>query len=164
MKKSFLVVFLFMQMLGGDLILNENVSKEHTITVDGTNLRFYPDSITINEGDTVKFMWGGEILPHNSVEENGVFDSGEPEREVDYSYTFGFDQAGSYNYFCEPHQAVGMDGIITVTNVEQQEIIETSGGGGEESSIPYVGISIILILVLMVFMRVKVSQIDEIKN
>jgi plastocyanin len=164
MKKSFLVVFLFMQMLCGDLILNENVSKEHTITVDGTNLRFYPDSITINEGDTVKFMWGGEILPHNSVEENGVFDSGEPEREVDYSYTFGFDQAGSYNYFCEPHQAVGMDGIITVTNVEQQAIIETSGGEEEESSIPYVGISIILILVLMVFMRVKVSQIDEIKN
>jgi len=57
-----------------------------------------------------------------------------------------------------------MDGIITVTNVEQQAIIETSGGEEEESSIPYVGISIILILVLMVFMRVKVSQIDEIKN
>ena len=164
MKKSFLVVFLFMQMLCGDLILNENVSKEHTITVDGTNLRFYPDSITINEGDTVKFMWGGEILPHNSVEENGVFDSGEPEREVDYSYTFGFDQAGSYNYFCEPHQAVGMDGIITVTNVEQQEIMETTGGEEEESSIPYVGISIIVILLLMIFMRVKISQIDEIKN
>lgn len=164
MKKSFLVVVFFMQMLCGDLILNENVSKEHTITVDGTNLRFYPDSITINEGDTVKFMWGGEILPHNSVEENGVFDSGEPEREVDYSYTFGFDQAGSYNYFCEPHQAVGMDGIITVTNIEQQEIVETLGDGEEKSSIPYVGISIIIILFLMIFMRVKISQIDEIKN
>jgi plastocyanin len=151
--------------LCGDLILEENVSKEHTVTVDGTNLRFYPDSLTINEGDTVKFMWGGEILPHNSVEENGVFDSGEPEREVDYSYTFGFEEAGSYNYFCEPHQAVGMDGVITVVDVEQQEmIVETSGEVEEKSSIPFVEISILTILFLMIFMRVKISGIDEIKD
>jgi plastocyanin len=154
-----------MQLLCGDLILEENVSKEHTVTVDGTNLRFYPDSLTINEGDTVKFMWGGEILPHNSVEENGVFDSGEPEREVDYSYTFGFEEAGSYNYFCEPHQAVGMDGVITVVDVEQQEmIVETSGEVEEKSSIPFVEISILTILFLMIFMRVKISGIDEIKD
>jgi plastocyanin len=165
MKKSFLVLVLVMQLLCGDLILEENVSKEHTVTVDGTNLRFYPDSLTINEGDTVKFMWGGEILPHNSVEENGVFDSGEPEREVDYSYTFGFEEAGSYNYFCEPHQAVGMDGVITVVDVEQQEmIVETSGEVEEKSSIPFVEISIITILFLMIFMRVKISGIDEIKD
>jgi plastocyanin len=165
MKKSFLVLVLVMQVLCGDLILEENVSKEHTVTVDGTNLRFYPDSLTINEGDTVKFMWGGEILPHNSVEENGVFDSGEPEREVDYSYTFGFEEAGSYNYFCEPHQAVGMDGVITVVDVEQQEmIVETSGEVEEKSSIPFVEISILTILFLMIFMRVKISGIDEIKD
>ena len=165
MKKSFLVLVLVMQLLCGDLILEENVSKEHTVTVDGTNLRFYPDSLTINEGDTVKFMWGGEILPHNSVEENGVFDSGEPEREVDYSYTFVFEEAGSYNYFCEPHQAVGMDGVITVVDVEQQEmIVETSGEVEEKSSIPFVEISILTILFLMIFMRVKISGIDEIKD
>jgi hypothetical protein len=110
-------------------------------------------------------MWGGEILPHNSVEENGVFDSGEPEREVDYSYTFGFEEAGSYNYFCEPHQAVGMDGVITVVDVEQQEmIVETSGEVEEKSSIPFVEISILTILFLMIFMRVKISGIDEIKD
>ena len=165
MKKSFLVLVLVMQLLCGDLILEENVSKEHTVTVDGTNLRFYPDSLTINEGDTVKFMWGGEILPHNSVEENGVFDSGEPEREVDYSYTFVFEEAGSYNFFCEPHQAVGMDGVITVVDVEQQEmIVETSGEVEEKSSIPFVEISILTILFLMIFMRVKISGIDEIKD
>ena len=166
MKKLFILVFFVVQALCGNLILEENVSKEHTITVDGTNLRFYPDSLTINEGDTVKFMWGGEILPHNSVEENGVFDSGEPEREVDYSYTFDFEQAGSYDYFCEPHQAVGMDGIITVLDVEQQVIVETSGDGDEKSTVPFVGIAIIsvLVLFLLIFMRVKISEIDEIKN
>ena len=102
----------------------------HTITVDGTNLRFYPDSLTINEGDSVRFLWGGELLPHNSVEENGVFDSGEPEREVDYLYSFDFDQAGTYDFFCEPHQSVGMDGTITVLDVEQ--IIEVSNKNEED--------------------------------
>ena len=166
MKKLFILVFFVVQAFCGNLIIEENVSKEHTITVDGTNLRFYPDSLTINEGDTVKFMWGGEILPHNSVEENGVFDSGEPEREVDYSYTFDFEQAGSYDYFCEPHQAVGMDGIITVLDVEQQVVVETSGDGDEKSTVPFVGIVIIsvLVLFLLIFMRVKISEIDEIKN
>ena len=164
MKKLFVVVFLVLQSLCGNLILDENVSKEHTITVDGTNLRFYPDSITIDEGDTVKFMWGGEILPHNSVEENGVFDSGEPEREVDYSYTFGFDQAGSYNYFCEPHQSVGMDGVITVLDVEQEIIVETSGEVGDGFTFPLVVVSIIVVFLLLVFMRVKISTIEEIKD
>ena len=166
MKRLFILVFFVFQTLCGNLILEENTSKEHTVTVDGTNLRFYPDSLTINEGDTVKFMWGGEILPHNSVEENGVFDSGEPEREVDYSYTFGFEQSGSYNYFCEPHQAVGMDGIITVLDVEQQDVVETSSDGDEKSAVPIIGIVMISVLVffLLVFMRVKISEIDEIKN
>lgn len=165
MKKLFIVVFLILQALCGNLILDENVSKEHTITVDGTNLRFYPDSISINEGDTVKFMWGGEILPHNSVEENGVFDSGEPEREVDYSYTFGFDQAGSYNYFCEPHQAVGMDGVITVLDIEQEIILETNTDEVDDgSTFPFVGISIIVVVLLLLFMRVKISTIEEIKD
>jgi len=166
MKKLFILVFFVVQALCGNLILEENVSKEHTITVDGTNLRFYPDSLTINEGDTVKFMWGGEILPHNSVEENGVFDSGEPEREVDYSYTFDFEQAGSYDFFCEPHQAVGMDGIITVLDVEQQIVVETPSDGDEKSTVPFFGIVIIsvLVLFLIIFMRVKISEIDEIKN
>ena len=164
MKKLFILVFFVVQALCGNLILEENVSKEHTITVDGTNLRFYPDSLTINEGDTVKFMWGGEILPHNSVEENGVFDSGEPEREVDYSYTFGFDQAGSYNYFCEPHQAVGMDGVITVLDIEEEKIIETSGEVDDGFKLPFVEISIIIVVLLLVFMRVKISTIEEIKD
>lgn len=103
--------------------------------------------------------------PHNSVEENGVFDSGEPEREVDYSYTFGFEEEGSYNYFCEPHQAVGMDGVITVLNVEEDIVVETLSEVEEsDSSVPFVEISIILVLILIVFMRVKVSGIDEIKD
>ena len=123
-KRVFFLLFLFLMVTPGNIENSEDDSVEHVITVDGTNLRFYPASLTINEGDTVRFMWGEEILPHNSVEENGVFDSGEPEREVNYSYTFGYDEEGVYDFFCEPHEAVGMDGTITV--LDKEKLIETS--------------------------------------
>ena len=129
MKRMFLVVIFLSHFLCGTIILEDDDSKEYTVTVDSTNLRFYPESLTINEGDSVRFMWGGEFLPHNSVEENGVFDSGDPEREVDYLYTFTYEQAGSYNFFCEPHESVGMEGSITVLDkmeYQDNEILNTS--------------------------------------
>ena len=102
MKRMFLVVIFLSHFLCGTIILEDDDSKEYTVTVDSTNLRFYPESLTINEGDSVRFMWGGEFLPHNSVEENGVFDSGDPEREVDYLYTFTYEQAGSCLLYTSP--------------------------------------------------------------
>ena len=84
------------------------------VTVDGTNLRFSPDTITLNEGDTVNFFWENQLLAHNAVEENGLFDSGDPERNVNYSYTFNIGENGTYQYVCEPHEIVGMVGTIIV--------------------------------------------------
>ena len=93
----------------------ENDSGEvFVVTVDGTNLRFSPDTITLKEGDTVNFFWENQLLPHNAVEENGLFDSGDPERNVDYSYTFNVGENGTYQYECEPHADLGMVGTIIV--------------------------------------------------
>lgn len=161
MKRSVLLLVLFSIFLSGDIGFNENNSEVHTITVDGTNLRFYPDSLTINEGDSVRFLWGGELLPHNSVEENGVFDSGEPEREVDYLYSFDFDQAGTYDFFCEPHQSVGMDGTITVLDVEQiigvsNENVEDNGSG----LFIIVGFVLGLGLLLLIYFRTRIGDVD----
>ena len=106
-------------LLQGNLgIETEQETETHVVTVDSTNLRFTPSSLTINEGDTLRFVWGGQALPHNSVEENGVFDSGDPERAVDFEHVFDYDSSGTYNFFCEPHEAVGMTGSVTVLDVE----------------------------------------------
>ena len=88
-----------------------------TITVDSTNFRFDPPSVTISEGETVSFMWSGELLPHNAVDKGGAFDSGEPSRNVDYSFTFEIGMNGTYEYVCEPHEDMGMVGTITVEAV-----------------------------------------------
>ncbi|MBJ63075.1 MAG: hypothetical protein CMB57_07465 [Euryarchaeota archaeon] len=94
--------------------LNESDGETFTVTVDGTNLRFSPDTIIIKEGDTVRFLWENQLLPHNAVERNGVFDSGDPERNVDYTYTFNVTENGTYEYVCEPHEDLGMIGTIIV--------------------------------------------------
>ena len=119
MKVAVFVLSAMFLALSGNIGLENVEPQQHTIIVDSNNLRFNPESITINEGDSVNFLWSGELLPHNSVEENGVFDSGDAEEDVDYTYTFDFDQAGTYDFFCEPHQSVGMKGVITVLDVEQ---------------------------------------------
>ena len=160
MKRMFLVVIFLSHFLCGTIILEDDDSKEYTVTVDSTNLRFYPESLTINEGDSVRFMWGGEFLPHNSVEENGVFDSGEPEREVDYLYNFDFDQSGTYDFFCEPHQSVGMDGTITVLDVGQ--IIEVSNENDEDSGGGVIVIVVILGLglLLLIYFRTRIGDVN----
>ena len=117
--RAAIVVTIVLLLLQGNLTLEEEQETEvHVVTVDSTNLRFTPSTLTINEGDTLRFVWGGQALPHNSVEENGVFDSGDPERAVDYGHVFDYDSAGTYSFFCEPHEAVGMTGSVTVIDVE----------------------------------------------
>ena len=150
-------------MLCGNIGLINEDGVEHTIIVDGTNLRFSPDSLTINEGDSVRFVWDGELLPHNSVEENGVFNSGDPERDVDYLYTFNYTQSGIYDFFCEPHEDVGMIVEITVINIEQEEIVEeslidiTEEGGG----FPIITIFLLFFVVFLLY-KARVVQPENI--
>lgn len=98
-----------------------NDSEDTIITVDSTNLRFSPSSVTIEEGQTVRFFWSGQALPHNAVERNGVFDSGEPQRNVNYSFTFERGMNGTYEFVCEPHESFGMVGSITVTPLPPEQ-------------------------------------------
>jgi len=104
-----------------------------TITVDSTNLRFSPSDVTISEGETVRFLWSGELLPHNAVESEGVFDSGEPSRNVDYIFTFEIGMNGTYEYVCEPHEDMGMVGTIVVEALNTTE--EEKPGEIEEQAV-----------------------------
>jgi|TARA_B100001741_G_C16551169_1_gene599431 plastocyanin len=150
-------------MLCGNIGLINEDGVEHTIIVDGTNLRFSPDSLTINEGDSVRFVWDGELLPHNSVEENGVFNSGDPERDVDYLYTFNYTQSGIYDFFCEPHEDVGMIGEITVINIEQEEIVEESliDITEEGRGFPIITIFLLFLVVFLLY-KARVVQPENI--
>lgn len=109
-----LTVLLLAGGVQGDLQPQTEEPEIFVISVDSTNLRFSPSQVTITEGDTVRFFWSGQALPHNAVEANGVFNSGEPARAVDYAYTFERGSNGTYDFVCEPHASAGMVGQITV--------------------------------------------------
>lgn len=140
----FLLLFSFSTIISNPVLSEENnkviSSEEVIITVDSTNLRFSPSEISIMEGDTVRFFWQGQLLAHNAVESNGVFDSGEPERDVDYSFKFEIGMNGTYEFVCEPHESANMIGEIIV-NPLVQEVVEEEE---KEKSVP--GFSIILLL------------------
>ena len=90
----------------------------HTVEVE--DFVFSPDDLTVNAGDTVRFVWTGEI-PHTATSDAttgaDVFNSG----LLGQGSIFDFvpTQLGLHPYYCIPHGApggVGMAGNITVTD------------------------------------------------
>jgi len=133
----------------------ESINEEVVVTVDGTNLRFSPSTVTITEGDTVRFFWSGELLAHNAVSEEGLFDSGDPSREVDYLFTFELGTNGTHTYVCEPHEEVGMIGTINVEPAPAGDVPEPETGpetgnlnDSGESWIPFFGLEIVAAIML----------------
>ncbi len=170
MNKLSVVLLVFAISMSGDIGLMQDEGEVHTITVDGfgSNLRFVPDTLTINEGDTVRFLWSDQLLPHNAIELNELFDSGDAMRDVDYTYTFGYNQSGIYEFYCEPHRDLGMIGEITVVDVELDNMsggddIETKldDSVGENSSKVRLGmlVGLVFIMLLFVYYRTKIDSI-----
>lgn len=71
----------------------------------------------INQSNMSHTVTSGENGTHD-----GLFDSGSVDPDETYSYTFN--EAGTYDYFCQPHVGQGMTGTITVT--------ASSGSGNED--------------------------------
>ena len=137
------------------------------ITVDSTNLRFSPSTVTIEEGDAVRFFWDGQLLPHNAVEENETFDSGDTKSDEDYRFVFIQGLNGTFEYYCEPHRSLGMVGQIIVnpaTVVEENNTTEENPPimeeEDEDSFMPFVSIHAISVAIMMAAF-VKRNSIDD---
>ena len=73
------------------------------------------------------------------MEENGIFDSGNPETNVDYSFIFEVGTNGTYTYICEPHELMGMEGIVIVKPIIAESpspVQEESDQEESEKSLP----------------------------
>ena len=102
----------------------EEAANDVIVTVDSTNLRFNPSEVTLQEGQAIRFVWAGQALAHNAVADDGLFDSGDPERNVDYRFVFEIGTAGSHQFVCEPHESVGMVGTVIVEAAPVPEVEE----------------------------------------
>ena len=89
-------------------------AAEITMGSDG-NLVFAPNELSINAGESVTFV-NGDLPPHNVV----IIDHPELSHP-DLMFLGGeeiqitFDEAGDYEFQCEPHAGAGMKGVIHVT-------------------------------------------------
>ena len=132
---------LMLAILTTGTIGERGVSQEEVVvSVDSTNLRFSPESVTITEGDSVRFFWSGELLAHNAVSYDGLFDSGDASRNVDYSFIFEVGTNGTYEYLCEPHEEFGMIGPIVVEPLNIVEEEESPNEEVETESLPAAGL------------------------
>lgn len=79
---------------------------------------FGPSAILIDSDTTVEWVWTGNGF-HNVVDEAGAFETDVTDEEGN-TFEYSFSEEGVTKYFCQPHKAVGMRGVIVVgeENVE----------------------------------------------
>lgn len=84
------------------------------VTVKMEDNFFDPANITIEPGTTVTWVQSGNH-PHTTTSYDDLWDSGFIAGGSGGTFSFTFDEPGTYDYFCIPHEALGMVGSVTVT-------------------------------------------------
>ena len=81
-------------------------ASSHTVTLK--ELRFHPATLSINRGDSVKWLW------RDAKEHNVTFHGFRSRTQTSGSYTVRFTHSGTFSYQCTIHVAEGMKGKIIV--------------------------------------------------
>jgi plastocyanin len=109
-------------------------AADHRVNVGGASVRFDPQDITIDVGDTVTWV-SASAQPHNvhanddsfrcavGCDGDGHGGNGAPHNGP-WSATVAFPHAGTFGYRCDPHAAYGMVGVV--------HVVEGGGGGVPE--------------------------------
>jgi len=119
---------------------------EVSITVgsqaNGGNFGFDPAAVQVDPGTTVVWEWNGEGGQHNVVaEEGGEFES-ELVAEAGFTFEQTLDSEGVVKYFCQPHRALGMKGVVVVGEMPGGGSEGGGGGGGGEVDLHTLGVPI----------------------
>lgn len=98
-------------------VTDKTGASEVTVKVgaEGNNgpYSFAPPAIRVGTGTAVTWEWTGEGGTHNVVAQDGSFES-ELSAEKGHTFEYTFDSSGTYKYSCEPHEAMGMKGVVVV--------------------------------------------------
>ncbi len=109
MKTILLAVFI--------LVLNVNLHSQTTYEITWMmGITVEDASITIEEGDTIKWIWGQDEMPHDvsSIDPDAPEDFGsEIMSDIGSEYEFTFPDAVVFDYRCSVHPQQ-MNGTITV--------------------------------------------------
>jgi len=109
--------------------------SEVTIDVGGGSdgLSFAPTRVWVDTGTEVTWEWTGEGGSHNVVANSGAeFESGSPVSDAGTTFSHTFEESGMVDYFCNPHEGLGMKGAIAVGGDVETESVGGGGGGGPD--------------------------------
>ena len=89
---------------------------------------FEPAAIAVSPGTEVVWEWTGEGGAHDVVHADGDAFESDLADEEGHTFEHTFEEDGIYRYVCQPHEAVGMKGAVTVAeedaDVADAELVE----------------------------------------
>lgn len=110
-------------------------AQEQEVTVGMEDNYFDAKNITVEPGTTVTWVQRGQY-GHTTTSYDGLWDSGLIEGGTDGTYSFTFEEPGTYEYFCGPHEDVGMIGTVTVTGASDDASESASASASVTASAP----------------------------
>lgn len=87
-----------------------------TDTVRAVDFSFVPASLTINRGDTVVFRSTQQCCDAHTSTRTGLYSWDSGPIPMNGNFKVAFRDAGHFDYFCVPHEGVGMVGTINVAD------------------------------------------------
>jgi plastocyanin len=97
------------------LVFAPSAWAQEGVTVRMEDNFFDPANITVEPGTTVTWVQSGNN-PHTTTSYDGLWDSGMIEGGSGGTFSFTFEEPGTFDYFCIPHESLGMIGSVTVTD------------------------------------------------
>ena len=115
MNKIKFLVFSICIFISGNVLSAEHVVKMLS-NLKGQSMVFEPPVLTINPGDSVK--WVATNPGHNTASIDGMLPQGANPWNggINEELVVKFDKEGIYGYKCTPHYILGMAGFIVVGN------------------------------------------------
>ncbi|USZ67233.1 halocyanin domain-containing protein [Halorussus salilacus] len=100
-----------------DGVVDETGSDEVSVAVgaqgNGGGFAFDPAAVRVDSGTTVVWEWTGDGGQHNVAHTDGEFES-ETVSEKGHTFEHTFEESGTFEYSCVPHETMGMKGAIVV--------------------------------------------------
>jgi plastocyanin len=105
------------------------------VTVRMEDNFFEPANVTVEPGTTVTWVQSGDN-PHTTTSYDGLWDSGMIEGGSGGTFSFTFEEPGTYDYYCIPHEDLGMVGTVTVTGGATASPTATATGTATATASP----------------------------
>jgi plastocyanin len=88
------------------------VGGGNVVTVNVSGFTFSPATVTVAAGTTVR--WVNNTSNFHTVTPDGHTQWADADLPASGSFQHTFNTAGTFNYFCTPHRALGMTGTVNV--------------------------------------------------